>query len=207
MKQFIEKVIITLSLIGILVYLLGTAIIDMTNKKDLYTVDIDIATEVIESEQSLNNKFFKKLTLLKKTDYYYIGIDKDSYETYIIKAPKNWHEEHFNSDQVAFNEYGLRITALAKPLSDYKVQQELSSLLSQSEELKFPIGTMAYLDLGYKKIIITKFIIFAVILFILISLLLILKYPERITIPLPIISAVLIISCIGCGITLLYLIM
>ncbi len=43
-----------LMVLGIAVYLIATAILDMTNKEDLHTVNIDMATEVLEVEHSIS---------------------------------------------------------------------------------------------------------------------------------------------------------
>ena len=41
-----------LMVLGIAAYLIITAILDITNKEDLHTVNIDMATEVLEVEHS-----------------------------------------------------------------------------------------------------------------------------------------------------------
>ncbi len=205
MKEFIEKVLTIIIFVGITVYLVGTAIFDMTNKENMRTVNIDKATEILEVDHALNNKLINKLTFIKRTHHYYIGLNEDTDEAYIIKAPEKWFKENFTSDYKSINTNGLEITALAKPLSGYGAQ-ELISYLSQTEGPAYPIGIAAYLDIEYKKIIIIKFILFAVMLLLFISVILIFKYPEKIRIPLQILGGILIGILIIWAIAFLYFI-
>ncbi len=151
-----------LMVLGIAVYLIATAILDMTNKEDLHTVNIDMATEVLEVEHSISG------LIPMGTDHYYIGINEDTAEAYIIKAPKKWLKENFGVDKMARKAGGLDITALAKSITDSETRNAISSNVSQVDELTYPVGTN-YLDTGYKSKIVTKLILFAGMLFLAIS--------------------------------------
>lgn len=157
-----------LMVLGIAVYLVATAILDMTNKEDLHTVNIDMATEVLEVEHSING------LIPMGTDHYYIGINEDTSEAYIIKAPKKWLDDNFGVDKMSREEGGLDITALSKSITDSETRNAISSNVSQVDGLTYPIGTN-YLDTGYKTRIVTKLILFAGMLFLTISGLVILK--------------------------------
>lgn len=157
-----------LMVLGIAVYLIATAILDMTNKEDLHTVNIDMATEVLEIEHSING------LIPMGTDHYYIGINEDTGEAYIIKAPKKWLKENFGVDKMARKAGGLDITALSKSITDSKTRNAISGNVSQVDGLTYPIGTN-YLDTGYKSKIVTKLILFAGMLFLTISGFVILK--------------------------------
>lgn len=151
-----------LMVLGIAVYLIATAILDMTNKEDLHTVNIDMATEVLEVEHSISG------LIPMGTDHYYIGINEDTSEAYIIKAPKKWLKENFGVDKMARKAGGLDITALAKSINDSETRNAISSNVSQVDGLTYPVGTN-YLDTGYKSKIVTKLILFAGMLFLAIS--------------------------------------
>ena len=204
MKELIEKVLTILIFVGIAIYLVGTAIFDMTNKENMRTINIDMAAEVFEVDHAINSKLINKLTFMKRTHHYYIGINEDTDEAYIIKAPEKWFKENFNSDCKSINTNGLEITALAKLLSESN-SQELISYLSQTEGLTYPIGMTAYLDIEYKKIIIIKFILFAVMLLLFVSILLIFKYPEKIRIPMTILGIILVVMMIIWAIAFIYI--
>lgn len=107
-------------------------------------------------------------------DYYYIGINEENAEAYTIKAPKKWLEKNFNSEHTALTAGGLEITALAKKL-DYKIEQEVYSTLTSVEGITYPISASYYLDTGYVANCITRLALFAVLLFLVISFLVILK--------------------------------
>ncbi|MBR6580796.1 MAG: hypothetical protein IKK66_05805 [Ruminococcus sp.] len=151
-----------LMVLGIAVYLIATAIFDMTNKEDLHTVNIDMATEVLEVEHSISG------LIPMGTDHYYIGINEDTAEAYIIKAPKKWLDDNFGVDKMARKAGGLDITALAKSITDSETRNAISSNVSQVDGLTYPVGTN-YLDTGYKSKIVTKLILFAGMLFLAIS--------------------------------------
>lgn len=151
-----------LMVLGIAVYLIATAILDMTNKEDLHTVNIDMATEILEVEHSING------LIPMGTDHYYIGINEDTAEAYIIKAPKKWLDDNFGVDKMARKAGGLDITALAKSITDSETRNAISSNVSQVDGLTYPVGTN-YLDTGYKSKIVTKLILFAGMLFLAIS--------------------------------------
>ncbi|MGN0402216.1 MAG: hypothetical protein ACI4HQ_08160 [Acetatifactor sp.] len=138
---------------GLLIYLLLSAVLDLTNKKDIHTVTIDGAFEVLELEHSING------LIPIGTDYYYIGIEEETFDAYIIKASKKWLEKNFDSDYMAINPEGMQITALAKKVSDYETARELQTRAAQIEELQYPLGTEYCLDLGYRQTAIVKLLL------------------------------------------------
>lgn len=180
-----------LMVLGIAAYLIITAILDITNKEDLHTVNIDMATEVLEVEHSISG------LIPMGTDHYYIGINEDTAEAYIIKAPKKWLKENFGVDKMARKAGGLDITALAKSITDSETRNAISSNVSQVDGLTYPVGTN-YLDTGYKSKIVTKLILFAGMLFLAISGFVIMKKGRESSRVLSIIFGVLFLAwCIA----------
>lgn len=159
MKKKFGNVVLVLFFIGILLFLLLTAMLDLTNKRDLHTVKIDGASGILELEHSING------LIPIGTDYYYVGFEEESYNAYIIKASKKWLEDNFDSNYMAKKSDGIQITALAKKVSDYQTARELYSRATQIEGVNYPLGTEYYLDMGYKANAITKLIIFSLIIF------------------------------------------
>ena len=154
--------------IALMAYLLIIPIVNLTDKENTHTVTINGAGELIVVEHSING-----LIPMGK-DYYYIGINEKNAEAYVIKAPKKWLEKNFNSEHMALEAVGLEITALAKKL-DYEVEREVYSTLTSLEGVTYPITASYYLDTGYMANIITRLALFAVLLFLVISFLVILK--------------------------------
>lgn len=145
MNRKIGNVLLALLFVGTLLYLLLSGVSDLTNKEDLYTITIDGAAEVLEIEHSING-----LIPIGK-DHYYVGIEEETRQAYLIKASKRWYKKNFGEDYRALNPNGLTITALAKRVSDHEVAHELENRLSQLGELKFPVGMNGYsLNVGYK---------------------------------------------------------
>lgn len=157
MKKKLGNAAALLFFVGILIYLLITAVSDLTNKKDLHTINLAGAFEVLEIEHSING------LIPVGTDYYYIGIEEESYDAYIIKASPKWLEKHFDSNHMAKEAGGIRITALADKVSDYKISRELHSRAVQIEELmeglNYPLGTAYCLNMGYKTGAVLKLIV------------------------------------------------
>lgn len=162
MKKKLSSVFGILVLVGIFMYLLITAILDLTNKKDLHTINLAGAFEILEVEHAING------LIPIGTDHYYIGIEEESYNAYIIKASKGWFRNNFGSDYMAKDAGGVQITALAGKVHDFDVSRELQSRVAQIEELNYPLGTEYCLNKGYKvnaimKLFIVSFVILTII--------------------------------------------
>lgn len=155
MKKKSRNIFVILLLVFLFVYFLITAILDLTNKKDLHTINLAGAFEILEVEHSIYG-----LIPVGK-EHYYIGIEEDSYNAYIIKASKIWFKNHFDSDYMAKDAGGIRITALAGDVQDYKISEELQSRAEKIEELNYPLGTEHCLNMAYKVNAIMKLIVVA----------------------------------------------
>lgn len=153
MKKF-GKVIAILFLTVILLYFfLISPILDLTNKKDLHTINLAGAFEILEVEHAING-----LIPVGK-DYYYIGIENETYDAYIIKASKKWLENNFDADYMAKDADGLRITALADKVHDSSISWELQSRAKSIEGLNYPLGIEYCLNMEYKTGAILKLIV------------------------------------------------
>lgn len=164
MKKKLSSVFGILVLVGIFMYLLITAILDLTNKKDLHTINLAGAFEILEVEHAING------LIPIGTDHYYIGIEEGSNDAYIIKASKRWFRNNFDSDYLAKDAGGVQITALAGKVHDGKIYRELQSRAEKIEELRlnYPLGTEYCLNKGYKvnaimKLFIVSFVILTII--------------------------------------------
>ncbi|MBE5923408.1 MAG: hypothetical protein E7271_02935 [Lachnospiraceae bacterium] len=159
MKEIGKKILYVFGgivLIAALIYvLLVQPILALNNKKDLHTVNIDQAGEILTIEHSING-----LIPIGK-DYYYVGVEKDSENAYIIRAPKKWLNENFGSDFKSLNANGLEFTALAVRVEDFDVRDELANRASQIVGMEYPIGVDYCLEISYKQLATKKLILFA----------------------------------------------
>lgn len=135
-------------------FMLVEPIISLNNKKDIHTINVDGAFEILELEHSING-----LIPIGK-DYYYIGAEKGTQNAYIIRAPKKWLEKNFDTDYKSKDSNGFNFTSLAVRISDYEVRDELVNRTSQFEGVNFPIGTEYCLEYSYKAIAIKKLALF-----------------------------------------------
>lgn len=152
MKNIIGNIVLYILGVGILIYLLLTSIMDLTNKKDLHTVTLDEAFEVLQLEHSING------LIPIGTDYYYVGINKDTYDAYLIKSSKKWLSNNFGSGYKALDSNGVQITGLAKEITDYQTSRALGARLIQLEGVNYPLGALYCLNLEYKLTAILKLI-------------------------------------------------
>lgn len=159
MKEKIKKGLGVLVIVGILLFLLLTSIMDLTNKKDLHNVTIYEACEVHEVKHLIYG------LIPIGTDHYYLGID-DANNAYLIKAPKKWLEKNFNSDYYSLNPNGIQIEGLAREVHDSQIESKLQNCLSQLEGIQYPLGSSNYIDLYFKLIAILKLVDFLLILII-----------------------------------------
>ena len=144
MKKKVGNIILLIFGIGILLYLVISAVMDLTNKNDLHTVRLMGAAEVLEIEHSING------LIPIGTDYYYAGVEEDGKTAYMIKASNDWLEKNFNSDYMAKDAGGLEITALGKKINSYKEENSLTEAAMQMEGADFNLGATYVLDIGYK---------------------------------------------------------
>lgn len=144
-KKILRTVLIAFVVIFFSGYLAVTAVQDLTNKEDLYTVHLVFGTEFLELEHSING------LIPIGTDYYYLGID-ENYEAYTIRATKNWAEENFSNFDPDAEEYTtVEVTGLVKGISDYDVSKEIQSTAAELEDMEFPLGATQCLELSYIK--------------------------------------------------------
>ncbi|MDE6750464.1 MAG: hypothetical protein K2K21_15610 [Lachnospiraceae bacterium] len=172
MKKKLSSVFGILVLVGLFMYFLISAIMALTNKKDLHTINLAGAFEILEVEHAING-----LIPIGK-DHYYIGIEEESYDAYIIKASKRWFKNNFGSDYLAKDAGGVQITALAGEVRDFDISRELQSRTAQMEELNYPLGTEYCLNMGYKVNAIMKLFIVAFVIVTIIAAIA-LRKPER----------------------------
>lgn len=160
MKKKLENgnAVLALIVIGLLLYLLIPAVLDLANQKDVHTVKLNGAVSVLEIEHSING------LIPIGTDYYYLGYEDESNNAYVIKASKHWLDKKFDADYRALDQNGVEITALAKKVSDWHTSQELAARLSQMGELNYPIGAENCLVADYKKNAIVRLIDFVLLL-------------------------------------------
>lgn len=162
MKKKLENALTILVVIGILLYPLITAVLDLANNKDLHTVRLNEAFGVLEMEHSING-----LIPLGK-EYFYLGYEDETNNAYIIKASKHWMDKNFDDDYRALDQNGIEITALAKRM-DFDTMRELDARLGKVGGLNYPVGADYCLVANYKKNAIVKLIDFALILCVLIT--------------------------------------
>lgn len=157
--------IIFLIILGlyVLIHLSVTSIMDLTNTTDVHTVTLDGAFEVLELEHSING------LIPIGTDYYYLGINEDTYDAYLIKSSKKWLKTNFGSDYTALNPNGVQATGLAKEISDFELSRELETRLSQVEGVNYPLGQMYCLHLQYEFDAIFSLIVVVLAIFVIIT--------------------------------------
>lgn len=144
MKSKIQNAALILLLVVFAGYLLWSGISDLTNKQDVYTVNLDECYEIFEVEHSING------LIPTGTDYYYLGFDGQG-SCCIINASKGWYAENF--DEATGETQGtesVTVTALAKDISDYEIEDELREMLSELEGLTYIVGNDRNLVVGYK---------------------------------------------------------
>ena len=158
MRENVKKifyVVIGLLLICAYIYVfLVEPVIDLTNKKDLKTVNIESAYNILTVEHSING-----LIPIGK-EYFYVGIVKDSNDAYLIRASKKWLDKNFKTNYQAINDDGFSFTALPERISDFDITDELNSRLQQVGGYNYPLGYEYCLEYSYQSIAVKKLILF-----------------------------------------------
>ena len=159
MKQKLLNIFLILLGTGLLAYLGISSYLELTNKEDTYDMTIIEACKIVEMKHSING------LIPMGTDYYYLGIDKETYDAYIIKGSKKWLEDNFDVYFQAEDSDGVKIKGLAKTLHDYDTESAVARQLAQLEGLDLPLGVKGYIDMGYKTKAYLKIIDFVLIIF------------------------------------------
>lgn len=107
-------------------YLGFTGVSDLVNKKDIKQPEICCAMEILEVEHSING------IIPTGKDHYYLAIDTNEEDFYVIHAPKKWMEKN-NIPEVSADVSGtsIKIKGLEKRVGDYKVRDALYGNLKE----------------------------------------------------------------------------
>ncbi len=178
-------------------FMLIEPIIQLNNKKDLHTVKLGSAYDILVLEHSING-----LIPIGK-DYYYVGIEKDTQNAYIIRASKKWLTDNFNSDYSSKEAAGFEITALSLKIGEYEVRDELIKRMSQAEGITCPLGLDYCLEYSYRSIYIKRLVLFGISILLIIAGILIHKNKETIDNKISIVYFVFILAFIAYMITVL----
>lgn len=157
MSKKAKDILLILCIVCILAYLSVTALTDLTNSKELQTVKLDGAVEILELNHTING------LIPIGTDHYYLGFTEETQEAYVIRAPKKWLSKNFDSNGGAIESEGVELTSLAKKVTDYDLEKELSYRIAAIDGISYPLGTNYYLDGMYKKNAIYKLTIVGLI--------------------------------------------
>lgn len=151
----LQNVVLILIGAALLLYLLITAVLDLTNQKDRQEHTIDAAYRVYELEHSING------LIPVGTDYYYIGIQTDTMQAYLFQAEKDYLDGKFDSDGYAISSSGVKLKGLVKKENDYNVQREFTEYVSRLDDYSFPNGALYIINTRYMSKAVIKLITFS----------------------------------------------
>ncbi len=157
MKKVWQAILIIVFLVGVMAYLIITAVMDLTNTQDKHTVHLDAGFEILSVEHSING------LIPIGTDHYYIAVNEKTFDSYLIHCSPSWFGDRFNSDGYTFDHSGIDITSLCKKLDDYDVRKEIYSRASTFEDLWFPYGTENCFEIDYQLRAVLKLVLAALI--------------------------------------------
>lgn len=152
MKEKARNWLLILIGVGMLIYLFATAIIALADRQNVHTVTVHEACGVLELEHSING------LIPIGTDYYYLGVDDETGNAYLIQGSKKWLEKNFDANYQSLQPGGVQITGLVKTISEYKLERELKERLSQLEGLQYPYGMLGCMDLNYVRTAVLKLV-------------------------------------------------
>ena len=120
------------------------SIYKLTNRDKVQTVKIGYATEVVEVVH------LQFLVIPVGRDHYYLGLEAETGDAYIIKAGKNWLRKNFNSDKTSKAPEGAPVEGRLERIGNYKVVNDLRSR-SESIGFDYTVGPDHCLDVMYKR--------------------------------------------------------
>ena len=143
MKKKLKNIFLVILVIVFVLYLAVTAIMDLTNKKDIHTVTVSGGAEILSVEHSING------LIPVGTDHYYLVFEKGTEKACLVLAPKKWGSEHFDTEGNV-TDPDFTITSLAKRIDDFEVREELAARTSMLGSEDFLIAPDYALTLDYK---------------------------------------------------------
>ncbi len=154
--KILHFVLITL-LVGLVLYLPISSIMELTNKNNIQEITITGACEAVSLEHSIN------YLIPVGTDYYYFGIDEKG-DAYVIQAGKKWLEKNFNTDYTAKDSNGIKITGRVKKIHDFQVSNSINESINkmgfEENGINMPLTSECVLDTLYIKSAIVKLVDF-----------------------------------------------
>ena len=154
MKEKAKNIFLLLLVLMFIGYLLVTAILDLTNRKDLYSVHGDRGMEIMEVEHAING-----LIPVGK-EHFYLLMDSATGQACIVNGSASWFRKNFGADGRALDPAGVNVTSLAKK-GDFEVSEELINRVSGMEGLQFVVMPDYQLKMNYKQIAIEKLLVLA----------------------------------------------
>lgn len=133
-------------------WLMISGVLDVVNKNDVKTVDIDSATTLLEVSHTISG------IIPTGTDYYYVGLSEKDNAAYIIRGSKNWLKKNFKEDGTPQNGAAYSMSAMEKRINTFNVREEIQSRMSAVEGVDIPYGLNA-LDDRYKAVAVRKIIL------------------------------------------------
>lgn len=136
MKTYMSRFFLILIGIGLVLYLFITGAADLVNTDARYTLDVDEACNILTVEHSING-----LIPIGK-DYYYVAVNNESGNAYVVHASKNWIKKTF------IGKDNVQITGLFKKENDSDIDRELNRETNQFAKFTFTHGAKC-LEVNY----------------------------------------------------------
>ena len=142
----------------LLIFLIGVIVIfrdvtDLWNQRDLKTIQVKAAYEILEVSHSID------YLIPTGKSHYYLALTEEGNEVagYVVRASRKWAEQNFEGNYLAKSEDGVTVTALSKEINgkykyaiNDKITEMTSALEGSSITLRLPIGRTNYLETGYR---------------------------------------------------------
>ena len=163
MREGFRKFLLLLIFLAFFAWLLITGVSDLTNKEDLYTLNLDGCVEILEVRKGIFHGLIPT-----GSEHYYFAYDNEADAACLIKASDSWYKDNFDENLDAKKSDGIPVTALAKkPNSKISTKltsqlNEISNSISYWEEVHFAVDPPYVLEINYKNNAIEKLALLAV---------------------------------------------
>ncbi len=134
MKSKLSKIFAVVLVVFFIGYLLVTSIMDLTNRKDLYEVDLSECAQLMTIEHAING-----IIPIGK-EYYFLGLDSNGIDVYFIRADKTWYKTNFDAKTGKPKGGNVHVKALCKSVSGYEMRDALSERADQLVGLNIVVG-------------------------------------------------------------------
>lgn len=154
MKKVLGIIVIVITCILLAGEIVYNSVWALADQKGIKTITINEACLIGEVKHTVNFIPVGK-------DYYYLGVNDQTGEAYVILASKHWCEDNFDEECNSLDPDGYQLNCRVKKISDSKTRNNITNYLNTNYGnigVTYPEGTERCLNETYRRFALLKLV-------------------------------------------------